>query len=191
MTLPLCDTPRRRVIASALVSILGLCVSATRLASQASPRVRTVTLTGVVRDSTAGEVLPNARVTIAALARAVRSNADGRFTMLGVPADTQTLRGERYQAVTGAIGATAALVAAATAWLVPHELGLQSTRERRSSWSGRFSPGCSPDSIRTRHAPPDSRTPSERREQPQPASVQGVKGAAARSPGARRLRALS
>ncbi|MBK6457999.1 MAG: carboxypeptidase regulatory-like domain-containing protein [Gemmatimonadetes bacterium] len=82
---------RLHAVTCTLLLILGLSVNPTRLAAQVSPRARTVTVTGVVRDSTTGEVLPNARVTMAGLSRAVRSNADGRFTMLGVPATTDTL----------------------------------------------------------------------------------------------------
>jgi hypothetical protein len=51
-----------------------------------------VTLTGVVRDSATGEVLPNARVGVLSSPRVVITNADGRFTLLGVPATAQQLR---------------------------------------------------------------------------------------------------
>ncbi|MBL0170500.1 MAG: TonB-dependent receptor [Gemmatimonadaceae bacterium] len=66
-------------------------MGSTSLNAQGSPRERSVTLTGVVRDSTTGEVLPNARVSIAAIARTAQTNADGRFTLLGVPATAQVL----------------------------------------------------------------------------------------------------
>lgn len=46
---------------------------------------RSVTLTGVVRDSASGEVLPHARVTIPELRRTTETNADGRFAIVGVP----------------------------------------------------------------------------------------------------------
>lgn len=65
---------------------------ATHGRAQNASRTRDLILTGVVRDSATGEVLPNARVGIAALARAVQTNADGRFTLLGVPAGVQQLR---------------------------------------------------------------------------------------------------
>ena len=58
--------------------------------SGAAPR--TFTITGVVRDSATGEVLPNARVGLVSSPRAMQTNADGRFALLGVPGDPQTLR---------------------------------------------------------------------------------------------------
>ena len=57
-----------------------------------APPPRPVTLTGVVRDSATGEVLPNARVGVLSSSRVVITNADGRFTLLGVPASAQQLR---------------------------------------------------------------------------------------------------
>lgn len=61
-------------------------------ASRPQPAPRQVTLTGVVRDSATGEVLPNARVGVLSSPRVVITNADGRFTLLGVPASAQQLR---------------------------------------------------------------------------------------------------
>ena len=61
-------------------------------ASRPQPAPRQVTLTGVVRDSATGEVLPNARVGVLSSPRVVITNADGRFTLLGVPATAQQLR---------------------------------------------------------------------------------------------------
>jgi ferric enterobactin receptor len=63
---------------------------ATRAGAPASPRLRTIT--GVVRDSATGEVLPNARVGLVSSPRVVQANADGRFVLIGVPAGAQTLR---------------------------------------------------------------------------------------------------
>ena len=78
-------------VASWLVAIVVASLGSSVVSAQASPRARTVTITGTVRDSTTGEVLPNARVSIVAMSRTSLTNADGRFTMLGVPATTQTL----------------------------------------------------------------------------------------------------
>ena len=77
-----------RIVASLLIAIVVVLFGGISLRAQA-PRARTVTLVGVVRDSTTGEVLPNARVSIGSLSRAAQTNADGRFTMLGVPATAQ------------------------------------------------------------------------------------------------------
>ncbi len=49
-------------------------------------------IAGVVRDSASGEVLPNTRVGVASSARVVQTNADGRFTLLGVAGGPQQLR---------------------------------------------------------------------------------------------------
>ena len=65
-------------------------VAPSPLRAQSAPRL--VTLTGVVRDSATGEVLPNARVGVLSSPRVVITNADGRFTLLGVPATAQQLR---------------------------------------------------------------------------------------------------
>jgi len=62
----------------------------TPVRSGAAPR--TFTITGVVRDSASGEVLPNARVGLVSSPRAIQTNADGRFALLGVPGDPQVLR---------------------------------------------------------------------------------------------------
>ncbi len=57
------------------------------------PSARVVfNIAGVVRDSASGEVLPNARVGVLSSARVVHSNADGRFTLLGVGSGSQQLR---------------------------------------------------------------------------------------------------
>ncbi|MDQ8162551.1 MAG: TonB-dependent receptor plug domain-containing protein [Gemmatimonadota bacterium] len=53
---------------------------------------RTFTITGVVRDSASGEVLRNARVGLVSSPRAILTNVDGRFALLGVPEGPQTLR---------------------------------------------------------------------------------------------------
>ena len=60
--------------------------------SQAVASKGTANIAGVVRDSASGEVLPNARVGVVASARTVQTNADGRFTLLGVPTGPQLLR---------------------------------------------------------------------------------------------------
>lgn len=84
--------PSARALASTLLLVAISVISNAPLAAQSTPRERTVTLTGVVRDSTTGEVLPNARVSIAALSRTAQSNADGRFTLLSVPTTPQLLQ---------------------------------------------------------------------------------------------------
>jgi hypothetical protein len=61
-------------------------------AARPQAAARQVILTGVVRDSATGEVLPNARVGVLSSPRVVITNADGRFTLLGVPASAQQLR---------------------------------------------------------------------------------------------------
>ena len=79
-------------VAPALLAAL-VCSTASpcRLLAQAPP-AKTITLVGVVRDSATGEVLPNARVGVLSSPRAVQTNADGRFTLLGVTAGAQTVR---------------------------------------------------------------------------------------------------
>jgi outer membrane receptor for ferrienterochelin and colicin len=84
-------------VAAALLAVFPLVtrmvppwVAPSPLRAQSAPRL--VTLTGVVRDSATGEVLPNARVGVHSSPRVVITNADGRFTLLGVPAAAQQLR---------------------------------------------------------------------------------------------------
>jgi hypothetical protein len=51
-----------------------------------------MSISGTVRDSATGETLPHARVTLADLSRAVETNADGRFVLLGVPSGDHLVR---------------------------------------------------------------------------------------------------
>ncbi len=81
-----------RVVILWRATLLATMFAASVAGAQTQTPPRTITLTGVVRDSITGEVLPNARVGINALTRAVQTNADGRFALLGVPATVQTLR---------------------------------------------------------------------------------------------------
>ena len=53
---------------------------------------QTRTVRGLVRDSTSGETLPFAAVSIRGRAARTTSNRDGYFTLIGVPADSFTLR---------------------------------------------------------------------------------------------------
>jgi ferric enterobactin receptor len=70
----------------------GTSASAPKDLTASGRRAVDVTLVGIVRDATTGEVLPNARVGVLSSARVVQTNADGRFTLLNVPAGLQTLR---------------------------------------------------------------------------------------------------
>lgn len=74
------------------VAIALASVAASRPALAQSAAARSYTITGVVRDSASGEVLPNARVGLVGSARVVQTNVDGRFTLLSVPRGPQTLR---------------------------------------------------------------------------------------------------
>ena len=94
MTLfPHLPPPRRARVAVALLATTLLApLTGAEAAQGQPPPLRLVTLTGVVRDSATGEVLPNARVGVQSSPRVVITNADGRFTLLGVPAAPQQLR---------------------------------------------------------------------------------------------------
>jgi outer membrane cobalamin receptor len=94
---PRFPAPWPLTVAAALLAVFPLVtrmvppwVAPSPLRAQSAPRL--VTLTGVVRDSATGEVLPNARVGVLSSPRVVITNADGRFTLLGVPATAQQLR---------------------------------------------------------------------------------------------------
>ena len=89
--------PHALVTAVVTMATLGLATSARPVGAQPAPvrsaaSPRTFTVTGVVRDSATGEVLPNARVGLLSSPRAIQTNADGRFALLGVPEGPQTLR---------------------------------------------------------------------------------------------------
>ncbi len=91
--LPHLPPPRRARVAVALLATTLLAPLTGAEAAQGQPPApRLVTLTGVVRDSATGEVLPNARVGVQSSPRVVITNADGRFTLLEVPAAPQQLR---------------------------------------------------------------------------------------------------
>jgi outer membrane receptor for ferrienterochelin and colicin len=92
------STPSRAPVAAFLLfAATGLAVTPWPVAAQpatarsAAPP-RTFTITGVVRDSATGEVLRNARVGLVSSPRAILTNVDGRFALLGVPEGPQTLR---------------------------------------------------------------------------------------------------
>jgi ferric enterobactin receptor len=61
-------------------------------AVDAQTAVTTITVSGTVRDSASGEVLPHALVSVAQTTLATRSNADGRFALLGVPTGRHIVR---------------------------------------------------------------------------------------------------
>jgi ferric enterobactin receptor len=110
--LPHLPPPRRARVAVALLATTLLAPLTGAEAAQGQPPApRLVTLTGVVRDSATGEVLPNARVGVQSSPRVVITNADGRFTLLGVPAAPQQLRVQYigYRTVTLPVRADSAL----------------------------------------------------------------------------------
>jgi outer membrane receptor for ferrienterochelin and colicin len=110
--LPHLPPPRRARVAVALLATTLLAPLTGAEAAQGQPPApRLVTLTGVVRDSATGEVLPNARVGVQSSPRVVVTNADGRFTLLGVPAAPQQLRVQYigYRTVTLPVRADSAL----------------------------------------------------------------------------------
>lgn len=89
--------PLALVTAVCALTMLGVAAIPRPIGAQPAPvrsgaAPRTFTITGVVRDSASGEVLPNARVGLVSSPRAIQTNADGRFALLGVPGDPQTLR---------------------------------------------------------------------------------------------------
>ena len=55
------------------------------------PEAHNYTLTGIVRDQATGEALPFTNIQIKGTTLGVSSNADGYFTLLKVPSDTNTL----------------------------------------------------------------------------------------------------
>lgn len=101
--------PPRLAFALVAAALLAPLAAAAPVGGQPAPRL--VTLTGVVRDSATGEVLPNARVGVLSSPRVVITNADGRFTLLGVPAAPQQLRVQYigYRTVTLPVRADSAL----------------------------------------------------------------------------------
>ncbi len=110
--LPHLPPPRRARVAVALLATTLLAPLTGAEAAQGQPPApRLVTLTGVVRDSATGEVLPNARVGVQSSPRVVITNADGRFTLLEVPAAPQQLRVQYigYRTVTLPVRADSAL----------------------------------------------------------------------------------
>ena len=110
--LPHLPPPRHARVAVALLATTLLAPLTGAEAAQGQPPApRLVTLTGVVRDSATGEVLPNARVGVQSSPRVVITNADGRFTLLGVPAAPQQLRVQYigYRTVTLPVRADSAL----------------------------------------------------------------------------------
>ena len=110
--LPHLPPPRRARVAVALLATTLLAPLTGAEAAQGQPPApRLVTLTGVVRDSATGEVLPNARVGVQSSPRVVITNADGRFTLLEVPAAPQQLRVQYlgYRTVTRPVRADSAL----------------------------------------------------------------------------------
>ncbi len=110
--LPHLPPPRHARVAVALLATTLLApLTGAEAARGQPPAPRLVTLTGVVRDSATGEVLPNARVGVQSSPRVVITNADGRFTLLGVPAAPQQLRVQYigYRTVTLPVRADSAL----------------------------------------------------------------------------------
>ena len=110
--LPHLPPPRHARVAVALLATTLLAPLTGAEAAQGQPPApRLVTLTGVVRDSATGEVLPNARVGVQSSPRVVITNADGRFTLLEVPAAPQQLRVQYigYRTVTLPVRADSAL----------------------------------------------------------------------------------
>jgi hypothetical protein len=80
-----------------LLAATGMAATPWRAVAQSAPArgaapLRTFTITGTVRDSATGEVLRNARVGLVSSPRAILTNVDGRFALLGVPEGPQTLR---------------------------------------------------------------------------------------------------
>ena len=110
--LPHLPPPRHARVAVALLATTLLApLTGAEAAQGQPPPLRLVTLTGVVRDSATGEVLPNARVGVQSSPRVVITNADGRFTLLEVPAAPQQLRVQYigYRTVTLPVRADSAL----------------------------------------------------------------------------------
>jgi ferric enterobactin receptor len=75
-----------------LVAVLLVAGPYTLFAQASRTPPRTVTLSGTVRDSVSGEVLPNVRVSLAGLQRSAMTNADGRFVLVSVPVGTHVIR---------------------------------------------------------------------------------------------------
>ncbi len=73
-----------RIVLGMLI-LLVLALLGKPASAQTSASTVTHIITGTVRDSASGEVLPNAHVGLMTSARVVQTNGDGRFTLLGVP----------------------------------------------------------------------------------------------------------
>jgi TonB-linked SusC/RagA family outer membrane protein len=92
---------RRSVIAFSGLA-LSLVTLAGSLQAQAAAQPTGTTITGIVRDATAGTPLNLVSVTLAGTAFGANTGADGRYTIANVPPGIYTLRGQRvgYSPVT-------------------------------------------------------------------------------------------